>query len=455
MDAVSQVALAALVASLMVTSAAAKPPRGLPAASPSNPGQIRWVALQGGAFMMGAEGGDPDEGPVRQVNVAPFEISKTEVTVAQYALCVKAGKCRPPSYMWFSMSSFDRGRCNWEVEGVENHPVNCVDRKQAIEFAAWAGGRLPTEAEWEYAARGGNKARNYPWGDQEANCDLAVMEGKRGPGCGKLTTAPVCSRAGGNTAAGLCDMAGNVWEWVEDAYHPSYQGAPTDSTAWNGDLWYGVIRGGGWASAARGVRTTNRGQMDVGAERMRWDLETGIRLARSLPDAKRAKSTFRAADWVEIRPGSFAMGSADGETGRLKPELRHSVSISRPFLLKKTEVTQGEWRRLLGTNPSRFPQCGDSCPIDMVNWIEAAEYMNALSTSEGLTKCYDLGGCSGKLGGGCPDDNDCTGDRWCSTIRFVGLECSGYRFPTEAEWEYAARAGTETSTYAGDVAIIG
>ena len=130
--------------------------------------------------------------------------------------------------------------------------------------------------------------------------------------------------------------------------------------------------------------------------------------------------------YVRIPAGTFTMGSPANESGRGSDEVQHQVTITRDFWLKETEVTQGEWRSLMGSNPSGFSACGDGCPVEQVSWFDAVDYVNALSRSEGLPECYG-------------------GSRTSRT--FAGLSCRGFRLPTEAEWEYAARAGTTGERY--------
>lgn len=174
---------------------------------------------------MGHDGGDDDEIPAHKVTVPSFRINRSEVTVAQYRGCVAVDRCGVP---------LTGPRCNWNIEGRGDHPINCLTHGQAAAFCAWADGRLPSEAEWELAARGGGK-RRYPWGDEAAECARVVMPDEAGPGCGQGCTAPVCSRPSGNSRHGLCDLAGNVWEWVADCWHKGYKGAPTDGSAWVSD----------------------------------------------------------------------------------------------------------------------------------------------------------------------------------------------------------------------------
>jgi iron(II)-dependent oxidoreductase len=140
-----------------------------------------------------------------------------------------------------------------------DHPVNCVDWQQAVDFCERAGGRLPSEAEWEYAARSGGQDITYPWGNAAATCDDAVYDDTgSNDGCGTGRTWAVCSKTAGNTTQGLCDMAGNVWEWVQDWSHNDYTGAPTDGSAWVDGGTDRVMRGGGFSSLAYSLRAADR-----------------------------------------------------------------------------------------------------------------------------------------------------------------------------------------------------
>ncbi|MBW2701064.1 MAG: formylglycine-generating enzyme family protein [Deltaproteobacteria bacterium] len=140
-----------------------------------------------------------------------------------------------------------------------------------------------------------------------------------------------------------------------------------------------------------------------------------------------------------ITAGSFMMGSPDNELARADDELRHSVSFSRSFVMQSSEVTQGRFESLMNYNPSSYSECGEDCPVENVNWYEAAAYGNALSVQEGFATCYV-----------------CTGMGVDVICELDGLyatpyDCPGYRLPTESEWEYSARAGTQTATYNGNI----
>ena len=232
---------------------------------------IEWIRIPGGTFEMGSTEGSSDEKPVHRVRVEGFELAKSEVTVAQYRACVRAGTCTEPG----SGSS-----CNWGKSGRDDHPVNCVDWEQAVAFSRWAGGRLPSEAEWEYAARSGGRSQRYPWGDEQASCARAVMD-DGGNGCGQGGTWAVCSKARGLSAQGVCDLAGNVWEWVEDCWHGDYSGAPSDGRAWTSGCTGSdrVSRGGSWYDTARNLRAASRNGFSPGN---RGD-NLGFRPLRSIP----------------------------------------------------------------------------------------------------------------------------------------------------------------------------
>lgn len=238
-----------------------------------------WKACEGMEENRGKPGfcmGTTDRGinayPVHKVQVPSFRMLKSAVTVAQYRACVKARKCSEPD----PRSSYDY--CNWTIEpgDREEHPVNCVSHDQAQAFAQFAGGRLPSEAEREFAATSRGMNRKYPWGNEEPSCDRVVMN-SGGLGCGNGGTMPVCSKPRGNTAQGLCDMAGNLWEWTQDTWHDSYEGAPTDGRAWEDSGWLRVVRGGSFLiDFSRHLRSDFR---SFSIPHVRF-LEVGFRLVR-------------------------------------------------------------------------------------------------------------------------------------------------------------------------------
>ena len=235
---------------------AAPQPQPAPSATPATPAtspqlassvrEPEMSALRGGSFAMGGNE-DISERPVHQVTVKPFSIGKYPITIRQWNDCAAAKTC------------------GFVATGKDDAPVTNVSWSDAKQYVAWLAEvtrkpyRLPSEAEWEYAARGGTQTKFW-WGDQlqsgMANCK----------GCTDIPAADQPAKVGSlqPNPFGLYDMGGGVDQWVEDCWHKNYQGAPADGSPWTeGDCASHVVRSGSWKNDARYARPANRDNYDT------------------------------------------------------------------------------------------------------------------------------------------------------------------------------------------------
>jgi len=246
------------------------------------------IMIQAGCFTMGQKGSGADA-PPHKVCLSAYRIDQDEVTVKQYRSCFVSSFCSRP--IPHNPNHWDYSRCNWGLMSRTGHPINCVTWRQAKTYCRWVKKRLPTEAEWEYAARGA-KGRPFPWGNRVATCMRAVITDmnarpsitrrppwinplvyqiggsrfwKRGIGCGRHTTWPIGSKPKGNTPSGIRGLGGNVSEWVEDCYHQNFYSRckgcrdpvnKAKSCSWR------VVRGGAWSLDHHNVNSTLRNCSD-------------------------------------------------------------------------------------------------------------------------------------------------------------------------------------------------
>jgi formylglycine-generating enzyme len=225
------------------------------------------VAVPAGEFIMGSDDGPDDERPRRRVYLNGFRIYLTEVTVAQYrAFCAACGRSMPDPPSW-----------GWK----DDHPIVNVSADDAQAYAQWAGVALPTEAQWEKAARGPD-GRNYPWGNEwnpdKCHCSRAKLNDAQG-------TAPVTAHPEGASPCGALDMVGNVWELCADWYRKDcYRTAPSRNPTGPSSGAVRVVRGGSWAfiggAAFRATRRANENYLPAGSDH----LAGGFRCVAPLAD---------------------------------------------------------------------------------------------------------------------------------------------------------------------------
>jgi formylglycine-generating enzyme required for sulfatase activity len=400
---------------------------------------LKYVWIPPGTFMMGCSPGDSqcgdDEKPAHQVTITKgFWIGQTPVTVGAYKRFADATGRRMSG-----APDFNTGRTNGWTD--ENMPMVRVNWNNARDYCAWAGGQLPTEAQWEYAARGGSSEANYGPID-----DIAWYNGNA-----EGTTHDVGQKRA--NAFGLYDTLGNVWEWVNDWYHGDYyQSSPSQDPQGPEKGRERVLRGWAWYGSSSAVRVSARARQSPWVPLVRYD-DAGFRCASegdnlttavSIPTAQGAQagsvsggqSTEAATPpaivapspgavrvnsvdhlkYAWIPPGTFMMGCSPGDDECLDDEKpAHQVTITKGFWIGQTTVTFGAYTlftratgrsvpgplvREPGTNET-IGVMTDYMPMVAVSWVDAQNY--------------------------------CT---W-----------AGGRLPTEAEWEYAARGGSTQARY--------
>lgn len=280
---VAPVAVASTAPSTTATSlaSAAAPP----AVPPRHP-RAHEVAIAAGKVWMGClDDGDldcdDDELPLREVAVDGFYLDRTEVRVVDYARCVVAGYCSTRRLKGYALDggSFTRSnKCNWEQPYREKHPINCVSHAEAASYCSWKESRLPTEAEWERAARGDDR-RRYPWGDEHANCLYTVMTEEGDQGCGKNLSWSAGMKAKDASPFGARDLAGNVREWVADWYAADYYAkAPAANPRGPSQGTKRVARGGSFGTAvSKLMRISNRESYEPSTR----SIHVGFRCART------------------------------------------------------------------------------------------------------------------------------------------------------------------------------
>jgi len=234
---------------------------GESAVNPRDGGRVVWVPA--GQFTQGSTDGEADERPPRKVTISRgFWVYEAEITNAQYGKYLEANPGRPKPQFW------DDPRFN-----APDQPVVGIGWEEATAFARWAGGRLPTEAEWEYTARGPEN-RSFPWGRENPNPEFAVF----GKDFKMDRPAPVGSHTAGASWCNALDMAGNVWEWTADAYGPYSGDAVTDPQGVGAGK-ERVVRGGCWAHDPKEMRGANREKLQTGCR----DRVLGFRIVVPVP----------------------------------------------------------------------------------------------------------------------------------------------------------------------------
>ncbi|MEW5756871.1 MAG: SUMF1/EgtB/PvdO family nonheme iron enzyme [Pseudomonadota bacterium] len=358
------------------------------------------VFIQGSCFTMGDVFGDgePDESPAHEACIDDYYLGAREVTQGEWK-----------ALMHDNPAHFKDCGDDCPVENVSWHDAKEYIRRLSIKTAR--NYRLPTEAEWEFAARA--RGEEFKWSGTNDEAALSAYAW-HGANSGD-TTHPAGSKR--PNALGLYDMTGNVIEWVEDQWCKRYyQHSPRVNPVCSEGGFGQAARGGSWRSDPRFSRTINRYHDEAGLR----SNNHGFRLALSAAGPQYEQTAdiqalHAAADYVDpltgigfvrVEGGTFAMGDlfGDGHPDYERPV--HQVTLA-DYYIAQTEVTQAQWLRAAGYNPSKYR--GPHLPVEQVSWNDIQEWLERLNAK--------------------------TGQR--------------FRLPTEAEWEYAARSGGKQQKWSG------
>ncbi|MFB3786329.1 MAG: formylglycine-generating enzyme family protein [bacterium] len=436
---------------------------------------LEMVLIKAGTFAMGSPADEQDRTPEEWLPhpvtlTKDFYLGRYEVTQAQYEAIMNGNPSNGygvgPNYpvyyaTWYDGAAF----CNRLSQREGFTPV--YDETNWTTDWNADGYRLPTEAEWEYACRAGTTTR-FSFGDAlecvedppDAYCEILDenmwWSGNNDPNGAKEVGLKLPN------PWGLFDMHGNVWEWCNDWWEEPWDEKPQVDPKGQETGTYRVVRGGGWNISPAWCRSAIRNMSNMDSRRE----NKGFRVSRNnlipgptstptptpLPPTPTPTSTqlppsvsitvplpnlpdgAKPLEMVLIKSGTFMMGSPEDEKGRFYVKGRevdwrpHEVTLTRDFYLGRFEVTQAQYQTLMKlkmTLPKRSG-VGLNYPVYGVSWYDAAAFCNRLSEGEGLTLVYD------------------------ETAWDSNRNANGYRLPTEAEWEYACRAGTTTRFSFGD-----
>ena len=340
---------------------------------------FKMVTVEGGTFTMGgtSEQGAvaSDEKPTHSVTLSTYLIGKTEVTQELWQAVMGTNPSTTKG------NSFPVVKVSWNDCQTFINKLNALTGKNF---------RLPTEAEWEYAARGGNKSKAYKYSGSSTIGNVAWYKANAG------IIKPVASMQ--PNELGIYDMSGNVWEFCNDWYG-NYSGEAQTNPIGPASGDYRVQRGGSCATSADQCRISYRGAADPTVP---FD-HVGLRLCLSTEPSFTVNGV--SFDMVEVEGGTFTMGATAEQTGVFGDEKpAHQVTLPS-YYIGKTEVTQELWQAVMGSNPSNFT--GTNLPVEKVSWDDCKTFIAKLNALTG----------------------------------------KNFRLPTEAEWEFAARGGNKSRGY--------